>query len=466
MVKRSAPASACAILAAGLVLSAACARAPVPPDTATLDAIDPAVKLLLDEMTSAVHADRAGGARWGNLAMAYEANGLLVHAAQVYDVAVELAPREPRWRYRRALLAARRGEMDGALADLEIVITLAPGYAPARWRKGLWLLDRAQPDEAAASFRHALEAAPDDPAGTIGLALVHLSNREDTAAATALERLLEKSPGERYALHLLGTAYQRLGRSDQARFALSVGRGGQPAWADPWAEEVDQYRRGFAVMLKEATQLGMDRRFDEAITLLEQLRSLRPDDTALRVYLGGMYATAGRMREATSLLQPILAADPRHFDANMHLASGYLLAGALDDAAAYATRALALRPASADAAKLQGMVDWQQGREHHALARFDAAAAADPRDPIPHLWMGMIHGQQGQYLRARDRFEAALSKNPLLGDALIGLADTYAATGDFGQAQTIIERAAQAEPGNPRIGAARERIGAANRSGR
>ena len=58
MVKRSALASACALLAAGIVLSAACARGPVPPDTATLDAIDPAVKLLLDEMTSAVHTDR------------------------------------------------------------------------------------------------------------------------------------------------------------------------------------------------------------------------------------------------------------------------------------------------------------------------------------------------------------------------------------------------------------------------
>jgi tetratricopeptide (TPR) repeat protein len=466
MVKRSALDSACAILAAGLVLCASCARGPVPPDTATLDAIDPAVKLLLDEMTAAVHADRADGARWGDLAMAYEANGLLVHAAQVYDVAVELDQREPRWRYRRALLAARRGEMDSALADLEVVITLAPGYGPARWRKGLWLLDRAQPDEAAASFRAALEAAPADPAGAIGLALVHLSKREDTAAATALERVLEKSPGERYALHLLGTAYQRLGRTEQARFALSVGRGGQPAWADPWAEDVDRYRRGFAVMLKEATELGMDRRFTEAIALLEQLRSLRPDDTALRVYLGGMYAAAGRMPEATSTLEPILAADPRHFDANMHLASGYLLTGALDDAAAYATRALALRPASADAAKLQGMVDWQQGRNPEALTRFDAAAAADPRDPIPLLWMGMIHGQQGQYLRARERFEAALSKNPLLGDALIGLADTYAATGDFVQAQAIIERAGQAEPGNPRLAAARERIGAAARSGR
>jgi tetratricopeptide (TPR) repeat protein len=424
------------------------------------------VKTLVDELTESVNADRSDTARWGRLAMAYEANGLLVQAAATYDVAVGLDEREPRWRYRRAVLAARRGEVDAALVDLEQVITLAPSYAPAHWRKGLWLLDRARPDEAAVSFAEAVKAAPTDPAGSIGLALVHLSKRQDAEAAAELERLLQKSPGERYALHLLGTAYQRLGRSDEARFALSIGRGGQPLWADPWSEDVDQYRRGFAAMLKEATQLGLERRFDEAIALLEQLRTLRPEDTALRVYLGGMYASAGRMGEATTLLEPVLASDPRHFDATMHLASGYLFSGALDKAAAYAARALELRPESADAAKLRGVVDWQQGREREALARFDAAATADPRDPMPQLWMGMIHGQQGQYLLARNRFEVALAKNPLLGDALIGLADTWAATGDFGQAQKVLERAAQAEPNNPRLAAARERIGTAARSAR
>jgi tetratricopeptide (TPR) repeat protein len=180
-----------------------------------------------------------------------------------------------------------------------------------------------------------------------------------------------------------------------------------------------------------------------------------------------MYASAGRMGEATAILEPVLRRGPsKQFDATMHLASGYLFSGALDKAATYAARALELRPESADAAKLRGVVDWQQGREREALARFDAAATADPRDPMPQLWMGMIHGQQGQYLLARNRFEVALSKNPLLGDALIGLADTWAATGDVGQAQKVLERAAQAEPNNPRLAAARERIGAAVRSAR
>lgn len=453
-----------AALLVGLLLSAACAAGPAPPDPASVGEVDPAVRALVDELTAEVNADRRDAARWGRLGMAYEANGLLGQAARAYDVAIALDDREPRWPYRRAILAARRGDVDAALADLERAIALAPSYAPARWRKGLWLLDRARLDDAAASFGEALTAAPADPAGPVGLALVHLSRREDAAAAAELERLLAKTPGDRYALHLLGTAYQRLGRTDEARFALSIGRGGQPLWADAWSEEVDQYRRGFAAMLKEATQLGLERRFDESIALLERLRALRPEDTALKVYLGGMYASAGRMSQATSILEPVLAADPRHFDATMHLASGYLFSGALDKAAEYAARALDLRPESADAAKLRGVVDWQQGRDREALARFDAAATADPRDPMPHLWMGMIHGQRGQYLLARNRFEAALSKNPLLGDALIGLADTYAATGAFAEAQKILERAAQAEPDNPRLAAARERIGMAARS--
>ncbi len=90
--------------------------------------------------------------------------------------------------------------------------------------------------------------------------------------------------------------------------------------------------------------------------------------------------------------------------------------------------------------------------------------AADPRDPMPHLWMGMILGQQSRYVEARQRFEAALSKNPLLGDALIGVADTFAATGAFSQAEVALKRAEQAEPNNPRLPAARDRILAAKAS--
>lgn len=447
-----------AALLVGLLLASACERGPAPADPDTFGELDPAVAALLDELTAGVNADRSNAARWGHLAMGLEANGLLVQAAENYEVAVRLDGREPRWRYLLALLKARRGEVDSALTDLERVVHLAPDYVPARWKQGLWWLDRGDTAKAQAAFQVAVQAAPRDPAGHIGLGLVHLSQREDAKAAAALETLLAANPGNRYALQLLGTAYRRLGREQDALFALTVGATGQPVWADPWFDEVGQYRRGFAALLKEATQLGLERRFDEAIARLDQLVKLRPDDQALRVYLGGMYAAAGRVTEAAAILDPVIAADPSHFDATMHLASGYLFAGNLDRAAAYATQALALRPSNADAAKLQGMVHWQQGRTRDAEMLFSAAASADPRDPMPHLWMGMILGQQMRYVEARRHFETALSKNPLLGDALIGVADTFAATGAFGQAEGALKRAEQAEPNNPRLAAARDRI--------
>jgi tetratricopeptide (TPR) repeat protein len=456
----SAPAQ-CAALVVGALLTVACEQPPRPPDPATFGELDPAVVDLLGELTAAVHTNRSDAATWGRLAMALEANGLLVQAADAYAVAARLDDDEPKWRYLGALLKARQGEIDSALADIEIVARRSPAYAPAQWRRGLWLLDRGDLAKAESALQVAAQLAPADPAGHIGLALVQLSNRQDADAARTLEQVLARHPGERYALHLLGTAYRRLGRDSDARFALTIGSSGQPSWPDPWADEVAQYRRGFAVMLKEATQLGLERKFDQAIPLLERLVSLRPDDRALKIYLGGMHAAAGQVARAAAILDPILAADPTQFDALMHLASGYLFAGDLDQASTYAARALALRPSSADAAKLQGMVHWQRGRLREAETLFTEAAASDPRDPMPHLWMGMILGQQMRYIEARRRFEAALSKNPLLGDALIGVADTFAATGAFTEARVALDRAGQAEPNNPRLAAARDRILAA-----
>jgi tetratricopeptide (TPR) repeat protein len=441
-----------------LLICVCCSRGPEPPAVASYGDLDPDVASLLTELTTAVNAARSDGSRWGTLGMGLEANGLLVHAESAYATAAQLAEREPKWQYRRALLRARRGDLDEALADLGRVIALAPTYAPARWRQGQWLLDGGDTAAAQRSFQSAIQLAPADPAGPAGLALVHLAKGENSEAAAILEKLLASTPGDRYALQLLGTAYRRLGREEDARFALIVGSAGQPSWSDPWSDEVNQYRRGFAAMLKEATQLGLERKYDEAIALLQKLIDLRPADTALRIYLGGMYAAAGKVDQASAILEPVLTADPSNFDATMHLASGYLFAGNLDRAAAYATRALALRPDNADAAKLRGMVHWQQGRTREAEALFTEAAIADPRDPMPHLWMGMILGQQQRYHDARKQFEAALSINPLLGDALIGVADTFAATGAWAAAENAIERARQAEPDNPRLAAARERI--------
>jgi tetratricopeptide (TPR) repeat protein len=455
-----------ALALAMIAPGAACERGPAPPDLSALPPLDPDVRSLIGELAHAIAAGRSDAARWGRLGMAFEANGLQPQAEQAYATAAKLDPAEPRWHYRLALLRAHRGDLDAALADLDRAIARDAAYAPARWRQGQWRFDRGDLPGAEAAYRAALTLSAVDPAATIGLAQVHLARREDAEAAAILERLVRIAPDESYAHHLLGTAYQRLGRVDEARSAQAIGRSKEPTWIDPWSDEIGQYRRGFAAQLKEATALGLARRFDEAIAILERLRAGRPDDRPLEIYLGGMFASAGRVPEAVAILEPIVNADPAQFDAWMHLASAHLFAGSLDRAAVAAGRALSLRPDSAAAARLQGVIDWQRGLNDAALAAFAASAEADPRDPMPHLWTGMIRGQQGRYLEARQAFEAALARDPRLADALIGVADTYAALGDLAAARAALARAERAAPDSPRLADARQRIAAAGKATR
>ena len=274
------------------------------------------------------------------------------------------------------MLAQRNGDAEAALQDFDRAIALSPDFVPARWRRGLLLLDRGDLDGAEAAFKVATNLAPNDSAGATGLARVLLARDQADHAAARLEALLGRSPADRYAYQLLGTAYLRLGREAEAQEALAAGAGGQPMWADAWSDEVGSMRRGFAASLKDATALAMAGRYPEAIAQLERLHAEHPDDRALQTYLGGVYASAGRVAEAKRLLETTLAATPDDFDATLHLATAHLFGGDFAAAETAAVRALDLRPGSAEATRLRGVIAWRAGRLDDGRRYLEAAASA------------------------------------------------------------------------------------------
>src|SRR5439155_15401300 len=142
-----------------------------------------------------------------------------------------------------------------------------------------------------------------------------------------LERTLAKNPGNGYLLQLLGTAYRRVGRDEEAAFALAIGKSEEPAWADPWTDQMLEFRRGFAVRLKDATAYFLAGQMDRAIVLLEQLQQEKPDDVALLSHLGEVYVAAGRLDDGVNTLERVVATDPQRFEAWVNLASGYLKRG-------------------------------------------------------------------------------------------------------------------------------------------
>lgn len=435
------------LVAAAMLCASACQRGPAVPTLASFGTLDPAVSSLLAEQLAAVTAAPADANRWGVLGLALEANGLAPAAKDAYATATTLDATHGRWWYHLGRQRAREGDVDGALAAFDNAIERSPDYVPLRWRRGQLLLDRGDYAGAEAAFRVAVNLAPGDGTAATGLARVHLAMGRADEAVRTLDALLERAPADRFAYQVLATSYRALGRMREADEAAAAGAAGEPQPIDPWLDEMGGFRRGFAAMLKDATALGVGGRTNEAIAILERLRSERPDDTGLQTYLAGLYATAGRTGEAKPLLGTLLAANADDFDATMNLATAHLFDRAFDEADATVVRALAIRPGDPDATRLRGVVAWRRERLDDAERWLAEAAAANPKDAKALAWIGSIRLQRGHIRDAHAAYRDALARDPLLVDALTGGAQAALAAGALEDAERWLARANRLAPG-------------------
>jgi tetratricopeptide (TPR) repeat protein len=421
------------------------------PSVESLGAVAPEVANAAREALDSLAQNPHDAVRWGRFGMICEANGLVGPARDAYASAAAIEKSEPKWWYRLAIVEARSGRMDEAIAAMRRAGELNTNYAPAQWRLGLWLLDRDDTDGAERAFVRAREIDPRDVSAALGLARVYLQRRQDQPAADLLERTLANNPGDRYAMQLLGTAYRRLGRTAESEFALAVGESGEPAWPDPWTDEMMQYRRGFAVRLKDATQYFVAGRMAEAMALLQQLRAEKPDDLALLDHLGEVYIAAGKLDEGVAMLEQVVARDPERFEAQVNLASGYLKQNDLVRARVAVDRALAVNPTLGRAHETNGLILWRGGDEAGAVDAFRAALHWDPRNVRALVWAGMVEMNRNHPREALEHFGAATRLDPTRLEAWVGVANATMALGAWDRAAAALQHAAQLNPDSPDV---------------
>jgi tetratricopeptide (TPR) repeat protein len=445
---------AAAILIVATIALILARRAPSPPHLPTIDSLGEVAPEVADAAREALDSLAAAprdADRWGRFGMICEANGVIEPARSAYAAAAARRSAEPKWWYRLALVEARTGRIDEAIAAMRHATDANVAYAPAFWRLGLWLLDRDDTDGAERAFARAREIDPHDLSAAAGLARVYLQRSQNQAAADVLERTLADHPADRYAMRLLGTAYRRLGRNQEADFALAVGELGEPQRADPWTDEMMQFRRGFAVRLKDATAYFAAGRMDEAMALLQQLRQEKPDDIALLNHVGEVYVAAGKLDEGVAMLEQVVAKEPERFEAHVNLASAYLKRGELAKAGAEADRAVALSPTLGRAHETRGLVLWRAGDEAGAAAAFRTALRWDPRNVRASVWLGMVEMNRRNPAAALESFGRATRLDPTRVDAWVGVANATMARGEWDRASAALQHAAQLDPGSPAV---------------
>ena len=412
----------------------------------------------------------------GALGLAYHADLFLEHAERAYAAAEALRGGAWRWTYYRALAHGLRGNTEGLAEGLRQVVAAAPDFGAAWWRLGEAEFKAGHYDGAAEAWRRALppgepapaaeavapaDRAPGAPVSAyaaLGLARVALVQGDPEGAADRLEAVTAAAPGFGPAFRLLGDAYARLDRTEDAAQAVRAADGlpQYEPYLDPLSEALVRESRSTTFLLQQAatadlttnaawreylirralefdpdhqvalaelaTMFRLRRRYEEALELLERQRRLRPDDLGILADIGRCLSGLRRYAEAEPVLRRALEGldnAPTRFELGLVLDG----AGRRGEAIAEYRRALDRNPNYPGALNNLGVALASQGRMDEASRHLERLIAIDPGDAGAHANLGLALAATGAPDRAATAFREALRLDPDHAGARAGLQD-------------------------------------------
>ena len=321
------------ISAAALTLGTANARAPLPrqeapsaapqaevgpaPTIRDTSAMDPALVALLTELIAEVAKEPTSAAARGELGLAYEGNTIWSLAESCYSQAIQLAPDDTQWVFRRGVVRFYNGDLDEAIEDLRATAAVFKNTPVVQARLGDALRIAGELEESEAAWRHAIKAEEKQnpparyPASRVGLAQVLLDLEQPEEAARLCLEALEIAPGYRHAHYTLGLALLDLGQENEAELELNAGRTAFPEFPPgPHAQRLAAYGRGFSrgmMIIENLVQAG---KLPQANILLEAVLLERPDDYMVMNLAARVKMRGGLADQARALLERSLAVAP------------------------------------------------------------------------------------------------------------------------------------------------------------
>src|SRR5262245_35480849 len=145
----------------------------------------------------------------------------LALAAESFDEAARLDPKEPSLRFQRGLTAVRAGDWERAAQEFATTPELAPGNALARAHLGASYVQLGREEEGLSELRAAVRADPESAYAELQLGLASQDAGAWGEAAQAFEAATRAAPEEPSAWYGWSSALRRLGRAEDANRALA-----------------------------------------------------------------------------------------------------------------------------------------------------------------------------------------------------------------------------------------------------
>lgn len=251
-------------------------------------------------------------------------------------------------------------------------------------------------------------------------------------SADAAIAVLKTEPDRFDALMILGTAYFRLGRVDDAVRYVQQGADRHPDRAEVWSR------------LGQITMTRGDA--GAAAPLLEKAVRLEPSNPSYLYNYGWLLDRLDRDREAVPYYERAIAASPLSFEAMNNLALLESAAGRSERALSLLSRAVSSNPGNESAYVNRGNYHAAQRSWRDALADYAQAVVLNPLNGVAALESARTHLELDRADIAIEELNSALDVDPNLRDAYVLLSSAYKKKGREREAAAALEEAKRINP--------------------
>ncbi|MEI6107971.1 MAG: tetratricopeptide repeat protein [Opitutae bacterium] len=343
----------------------------------------------------------------------YHANGFYPAALLCYDGLRLLEPQGARWAHLPACILAEFGRLDEALPLERRAIELAPDYLPARLRLGDILLKNNQITEASAAYAAVLEREPGNPYALLGLARGAISHGAWTKAAEHLRLAVSRHPDFIGALSLLVTVDEHLGAlAEVAALKAAIGKREFSDLTDEWLASLvedcyDSYRLSVAAAVAKAAgdTTATHRHLERAI-------AIAPANSGYRRQLAALLTREGKLPEARVHLEKAVAAAPEDADSWLFLVQNLNALGETVQAEQMLTKGLSVCPLS-PSLHLERARWWSKaGRPEEAILEYRESYRLRPSEASPLVELATVYFSVGRVDEAVAALREALLRQP------------------------------------------------------
>ena len=380
--------------------------------------------------------------------------------------ALAIAPNIPGAYYQLGLAHWHLQDLEQAKKGFLKELEFEPPDAYSLYYLGRIALSEADTEEAVGYFERVLAI------GTIldvrsRLASGYLRSGRIGDAVDLLEETVRRWPEQGDTHYLLGQAYQRQGRTTEARHEFDL--------AQRWKNKLQEEIRGLVelrmllqnkslveaeakaralgssgdpdIMLSAATALGQNGFHAEALPILEKVVQIRPRYPEAYYNIALAHVSMERPGDAVPNLRKALEFRPEFYEARSLLGNLLVQSGNFEDAIPHLRTAVALRPDNVKLIAFLGL-QYLQGRYYEeAVKSLRQAVDLDPDNAAMRHLLVDAHHKNHDFEQALEEAQAALARFPDRADSHYRVGWQLDNMGRFEEARGHLERALAIDPG-------------------